>query len=215
VWLRRSNCGTKSRNLVRFAAWFAIVVLAASSGARAGEGAVVFSARIGDLMINSRYIAEGRGVDDVVELALPGALHDPPAALGVIPRAQTDPSTPLGAAQADFSAWKADDPDWILSNFAEPDRLDLMQFLLDPDMRAASRAGFERYDTTFVWGVVMHADYALVLMTHGQDEDRSRGLVATFAREAGAWRRTNALSADETLDLVWSAFRAGQMSTGQ
>lgn len=215
MWLRRFDRGTKPGTLACLAALLAVVSLSASGDLRAGEGEVVFSSRIGDLGINSRYIAEGRAVDEVVELILPGALHDPPAALGVTPRAQADASTPLGAAQADFSAWKADDPDWILSNFADLDRLDLMQFLLDPDMRAVSRAGFERYDTTFVWGVVMHADFALVLMTHGQGTDRSRGLVATFALEADAWKRTNALSADETLDLVWSAFRVGQMSTGR
>ncbi len=37
-------------------------------------------------------------------------------------------------------------------------------------------------------------------------------MTATFVEEAGAWKRTNALSTDETLDLVWSAFRLGEMT---
>ena len=37
-------------------------------------------------------------------------------------------------------------------------------------------------------------------------------MTATFVEEAGAWKRTNALSADETLDLVWSTFRLGEMT---
>ncbi|MCH8139666.1 MAG: hypothetical protein IH926_12100 [Proteobacteria bacterium] len=42
--------------------------------------------------------------------------------------------------------------------------------------------------------------------------ERARGLTATFVEEAGASKRTNALSADETLDLVWSAFPLGEVT---
>ena len=51
-----------------------------------------------------------------------------------------------------------------------------------------------------------------MLVTYGQDTGRARGLVTTLIEEAAGWKRTNALSADETLDLVWSAFRLGEIS---
>ncbi len=79
-------------------------------------------------------------------------------------------------------------------------------------MRAASKAAFAKQDSVFLWGVVRHEAYALVLVTYGQGAESARGLTATLVEEAGAWKRTNALSADETLDLVWSAFRVGEMT---
>ena len=60
--------------------------------------------------------------------------------------------------------------------------------------------------------MVRHEAYALVLLTYGQGAERARGLTATLVEEADGWKRTNALTADETLDLVWSAFRLGEMT---
>ena len=37
-------------------------------------------------------------------------------------------------------------------------------------------------------------------------------MTATLVREDGAWKRTNAPSADETMDFVWSAFRVGDIA---
>ncbi len=64
----------------------------------------------------------------------------------------------------------------------------------------------------YLWGVVRHEAYVLVLMTYGQGTEAARGLVATLIEEADGWKRTNALSSDETMDLVWSAFRLGGMT---
>ena len=88
----------------------------------------------------------------------------------------------------------------------------LAQFLADAEMRAGSKAGFATLDSVFLWGVVRHEDYALALITYGQVDDRSRGMAATLVQEDGAWKRTNVLSGDETLDFVWSAFRVGEMT---
>ena len=63
----------------------------------------------------------------------------------------------------------------------------------------------------FLWGVVRYRDYALALITYGQVDDRSRGMTAALVQEDGVWKRTNALSGDETMDMVWSAFRVGEM----
>ncbi len=79
-------------------------------------------------------------------------------------------------------------------------------------MRAASKAGFAEQDSVFLWGVVDHGGYTLVLITYGQGTARARGLTATLVEEADGWKRTNALSADETLDLVRAAFRLGEMT---
>ena len=188
----------------------AILGLGAAAPARAGE--VVFRAQVKNLGLQLPHLDRGMKLDDMIEVVLSGELFEPPRRLAVIARAQAERATPEAAVQSDFSAWKADDAEWILANFAAADQAALAEFLDDAEMRAASRAGFARYDSIFLWGAVRRGDYALVLVTYGQDAGRARGLVTTLIEEAAGWKRTNALSADETMDLVWSAYRLGEIS---
>lgn len=179
----------------------------------AGEtGEVVFRARVGDLGMSARHTQAGKSADDEVTVTLPGQIHQPPRELGLVDRDHASLRTPVDALQSDISAWKADDVDWIIGNFAVGDRAALKEFLADAEMRAANRQRFLSTTAIFVWATVRHGNYALVLFTHGQGEKRARGLVATFMTTGSGWRVTNALSADETLDLVWSTFRAGEMT---
>ncbi len=191
----------------------ALAILGLGTAAPAIAGEVVFRAQVKHLGLQLPHLDRGKKFEDAVEVVLTGELFDPPRRLGAVARAQADLSTPEAAARSDFSAWKADDAEWILANFAAADQAALAAFLDDAEMRAASKAGFAKQDSVFHWGVVDHGDYALVLITYGQVTSRARGLTATFVEEADGWKRTNALSADETLDLVWSAFRLGEMTT--
>ncbi len=79
-------------------------------------------------------------------------------------------------------------------------------------MRAASRAAFAKHDSVYLRGVVRHQAYALALITYGQGAARARGLVVTLVEEAGGWKRTNALSADATMGIVWTAFSVGELA---
>ncbi len=188
----------------------AVMALGAAPPVLAGE--VVFQAQVKNLGLQKRHLDSGKEFEDKVELVLPGELFEPPRELGAISRDQADRSTPEAAVRSDFSAWKADDVEWIKANFAAGEQAALTEFLDDAAMRAGSKAGFATLDSVFLWAVVRYQDYALALITYGQIDDRSRGMTAALIQEDGDWKRTNALSADETLDLVWAAFRVGQMA---
>ena len=188
----------------------AVMALGAARPALAGE--VAFHAQVKNLGLQKPHLDSGKNFEDRVELVLPGELFEPPRELGAVSRNQTDQSTPEGAVRSDFSAWRADDADWIKANFAAAEQAALAGFLADAEIRACSKAGFANFDSVFLWAVVRHEDYVLALITYGQVEDRSRGMTATLIREDGVWKRTNALSGDETLDMVWSAFRVGEIA---
>ncbi len=190
----------------------ALAVFALLAARPAPAGGILLRAKVENLGYQKPHLDRGNTFDDTVELVLPGDLFEPPRELGAIARGQADRSTPEGLVQSDFSAWRADDAEWIKANFAVGEQAALTEFLADDEIRASSKAGFATFDSVFLWGVVRHGDYALALITYGQIEDRARGMTAALIREDGAWKRTNALSADETLDFVWSAFRVGEMA---
>ncbi len=189
-----------------------LALLGLGTAAPAVAGEVAFHAQVKNLGFQKPHLDSGKNFEDTVELVLPGELFEPPREFGSISRDQVDQSTPEGAVRSDFSAWKADHAKWIKANFAAGEQAALTQFLADPEMRAGSKAGFATLDSVFLWGVVRHEDYALALITYGQVDDRSRGMAATLIQEDGAWKRTNVLSGDATLDLVWSAFRVGELT---
>ncbi len=154
----------------------------------------------------------GKKFDDIIEVVLAGELFEPPRQLRVTARAQAEWGTPEAAIRSDFSAWKADDTEWILANYSAADQAAPAEFLDGAEMRAASRTAFAKHDSVFLRGVVRHQAYALALITYGQGAARARGLVVTLVEEAGGWKRTNALSADATMDIVWTAFRVGELA---
>ncbi len=137
-------------------------------------GEVVFRAQVKHLGVQLPHLDRGKKFEDAVVVVLTGELFDRPRRLDAVERAQADLSTPEAAARSDFSAWKADDTEWILANFAAADQAALAAFLDDAEIRAASTTGFAKLDSVSVWGVVNHGDYALVLLTYGQGAARAR-----------------------------------------
>ena len=188
----------------------AAMTLGAAGSAPAGE--VAFHAQVKNLGFQKSHLDSGRSFEDTVELVLPGEVFEPPRELSPISRDQADLNTPEGAVRSDFSAWKADDVEWIKANFAADEQAALAQFLADDEIRAGSKAGFATLDSVYLWAVVRHESYTLALITYGQVEDRSRGMTAALIQEDGVWKRTNALSGDQTMDMVWAAFRVGEMA---
>lgn len=165
------------------------------------------------LSLITNQLDRGKKLEDPVEIVLPGTFTESPERLAAVDRAAADNSTPKAAVQSDLSAWRADDTEWIKSNFAAREQEALAKFLANEEIRKTSKTNFAKVEAVFLWGVVAHGDYRLALITYAQAEKREQGLVAAFIKEDGAWKRTNALSADETMDLVWTAFRgAGEIT---
>lgn len=156
------------------------------------------------------WLEEGKARADTVEVVLPGAWFEPPRVLGSTPKSEWRSGTPLEAVRSDFSAWKADDEDAIVAGFVPGERGDVAAFLARADMRAANRKVFDRHTELWVWGVARHGEHALVLFTY-DGAPRAGGMVSTFKSTAEGWKRTNALSAERTADVVWGAFTQGSV----
>jgi hypothetical protein len=188
-----------------------LLVLGLSLASQAASGQVlVFRARVEQLGMRTGWLNEGKALADTVEVVLPGEWFEPPRVLGPTPKTEWRYGTPIEAVQSDFSAWKADDADAIVEGFVAGERADVAAFLGDGDMRAANRKIFEGHAELRLWGVARQGAHALVLFTYDR-APRARGMVSTFKSTAEGWKRTNALSAERTADVVWGAFRQGSV----
>lgn len=172
-----------------------------------GEGELVFRAKVSTLGLQTSSLAQGKGPDDTAEVILPGRLYEPPLAVEKVSREQVDRSTPVKAAASDYSAFKADDAAWILENFVEEEQAQIKTMLDDEQMRQRNKRVFDGRQSMEIWAEAEHNGKALLFVRY--DGASERGAVLTFEQTQDGWKRTNALSADETFDVVFSAFRAG------
>ena len=178
----------------------------------AKEGEILFRVKVSDMGIQTGSLAQGKSPNDYVEVKLPGELYKPPKQVGAIERSQAKWDTPLDAAQSDFSAFKTDDDEWILENFLPEDREQIREFLGNSAMRERNNAAFADKDSREVHGKVEYQGYTILFIRESED---SNTMPLTFKNSPEGWKRTNALSADETLDVVFAVLMGnGEMIGG-
>ena len=171
------------------------------------SGELVFRSTVEKLYNNGNSLAEGKERDDVVEVTLPGRLFAPPIPLPTVTRETVDRTTLEGALASDVAAFRADDAEWILENFAPEDQDKITQQLEREDLRARNKAALGHIHSMEIWGMATYGEYGLVMYRY--DGDSTGGLVPSFTKVGEEWKRTNVLSSDEVFDVVLSAFRSG------
>jgi len=174
--------------------------------ASANEGAtqLVFEARVSDLAMSAIQIEKGKKPEDVLTVSLPGTLYDTPIKVIQAPKAQVDRSTPVKAAISDYFAYRANDADWIIHNWAPKEREQMKKMLAIPMIRERNKQMMDAKKSMEIWGEAHYKDYALVLVNYNGAKEQ--GLVLTFKKIDGEWLRTNALSSDESMDVVSISF---------
>lgn len=198
--------------------WIALVAAGAGLSAcseteRSDE--VLFSVAVTDLpaTINNK-LAQGHGLEDTLELRLRGEVFDPPHISEIVAHGTVDRSTALSASDADLWAFKTFNQAWIIETFAASDTAEIRDFLSDPNVRAGSRALYQRIERQDVFAVAEYqadsSDYRLVFLNHY--EEPRRGKANVYVLEHGEWKRTNRLSRDSTLWLALLAFRRGSVT---
>ena len=174
-----------------------------------GGGKLLFRVQIGDRGMKTDAISKDKTLTDYSQVTLPGALIKPPMKLAPVAKANAKFDTPVNAAAADFSAEKSDDADWIVSMFAPGDRTDVKAMLADKAMRERNRGIFAHKDARYVRGQANYKNYVLLFIVDGNLDNAPN--VLAFVKTPDGFRRTNALSADDTFDIVWSALRLGEV----
>jgi len=195
------------------AAGFIIALVSATTihafAQASGWGKLLFRVQIGDRGMKTDAISKGKTLSDYSEVTLPGALIKPPLKLPPVAKANAKFDTPVNAAAADFSAEKSDDADWIVSMFAPADRAGVKSMLADRAMRERNRGIFAHKDARYVSGQANYKNYVLLFIVDGNLDNAPN--VLAFVKTPDGFRRTNALSADDTFDIVWSALRLGEV----
>jgi hypothetical protein len=195
------------------AAAYAIAFVSATTGPAFaqsdGGGKLLFRVQIQNRAMQTDALEKGKTLTDYSEVTLPGALINPPVKLAPVTKANAKSDTPVATAAADFSAEKADDADWIVSMFAPGDQADVKSMLSDKKMRERNRGIFAHKAARYLRGHANYKEYVLLFIADGKPDNPPQ-VLALVKTPNGFWR-TNALSNDDTFDIVWAAMRLGEV----
>jgi hypothetical protein len=177
------------------------------SSSAASDKQIAFSVKISDLGLQNNSLARGKQPTEWIEVHLPGQLYDPAKRFGPVTRKAANWTTPIDAAIADFSAFKADDANWILHDFVTQEKDAVSYVLNDKVTREKNRTLFKDRAERYVTGEANYKDYVFVFV---RDTGQEHPSPLTFALTGNGYKRTNALSGDETFDVVFSPLRNGK-----
>lgn len=176
------------------------------------EPAIIFRAKASVLPPEAAMV-QGKSPDEIVETILPGRVYEPPIKVTPVKsRNDANWKTPEQASASDFSALRAADPEWLRENFASEDYPQIKRMVEDPNMRKLNQRTYLGYGEKAIVARAMYKEFALVFVRY--DRVAAEGTVEVYQKVKGNWKRTQALSRDETVTLVQSMFRQGDVAQG-
>jgi hypothetical protein len=156
-------------------------------------------------------VVQGRAPDEIVEIVLPGRVYDPPLKVGLVTtRYDADRRTPEDASASDFSAMRAGDSGWLRENYVAEEYPQIRALVDDPNIRRMNQGVFMRYGVKTIVARCVYKDVVLVFARY--DDAKPGGMVEVYTKVRDDWKRTNALAKDETVAVLQSAFRNGDVA---
>jgi hypothetical protein len=184
-----------------------IASLAVSCGLRPDR--VTFQAKVADLRKPGNSFATNKRPDDVVEIKLPGRMLEVPAVVKLVRRNEADWSTPESAVAAILSAQVAGDVPWILQSFVPAERNEALKQFGDPVAVERGRESYAAMGKFVITGQAEIRGFTVVFVRGEEEDGDSSVFLVSLSKTPSGWKQTNALTQDDTLDVVSSALHTG------
>jgi len=175
------------------------------------SGRLIFQAKVSDLLLGAGSLARNKAPNDTVRITLPGHRVLPPRAVPLIRRADAKWDSPEAVVESIRSANTAGDATWILENFAPGDQAEVSKLLGEPDVAKRNLDYYKTVSKSDVTALIEFRSYTILLVREETSGTAVRTVPMTFVKTPTGWKQTNALSKDETFDVVWAASRNGTM----
>jgi hypothetical protein len=184
-----------------------IAALAVSCGLRPDR--VTIEAKAADLRKAGNSFATNKRPDDVVEIKLPGRMLEVPAVVKLVRRNEADWSTPESAAASILSANVAGDVPWILQSFVPAERSEALKQFADPVAVERGRESYAAMGKFVITGQAEIRGFTVVFVRGEEEDGDSSVFMVSLSKTPSGWKQTNALTQDDTLDVVSSALHTG------
>lgn len=158
---------------------------------------------------SSNTLIKDKNQDDIIEILLPGKLYDPNIEITLVSKDAIDLSTPETAEKSFYSSNRNGDPEWIIENWVEEDQNSIQNSI--KEFLPQNTALFQSIEQSYITGRAKYNDYIMLFIKNTYSDAKESHIIHTYKKTAEGWKATNALSADETYDVVFAALRSGQI----
>jgi hypothetical protein len=172
---------------------------------------LTFQAKVSDLLLQTGSYARNKRPDDTVQVILPGHLVAPPRAVPLTQRADAKWTTPEFVVDSIRSASTAGIAAWIVENFAPADQAEVRKLLGNPAMAKQNQDYYRTLIKAEITASVALRGYTVLVVREESSGAAVRVVPVTLVKTPAGWKQTNALSKDETFDVLWAAVRSGTM----
>lgn len=177
-------------------------------------GEITFRAKKSSLWLKTSKLAEGKDINDFVEIKLPGELFSPGKEIKDITKEEMDRSTVEGAVISAFSANKTGDVNWIVGNFVQDEQKKARFFFKDKEVLKDSQADANQIKSKSITGTVKYLGFTIVFVEQDYGDDKKITEAITLNKEGAEYKITNTLTDDETYDVVFAAISNGEVIPG-
>lgn len=177
-------------------------------------GDITFRAKKSSLWLKTSKLAEGKNINDFVEIVLPGELFSPGKEIKETPKEEMNRTTIQGAVSSAFSANKSGDINWIVGNFVEEEQKKARFFFKDKNVLKDSQADAEQIKSKSITGIVNYLGFVIVFVEQDYGDDKKITEAITLKKEGEEYKITNTLTDDETYDVVFAAISNGEVVPG-
>lgn len=175
------------------------------------ENLLTFRVKKRYLWVKNSSLAKGKSDDDFIEVALPGELYNHPKKILTINKKEADKSTLEGIVVSFFSAHKAGDLKWITSNFVSDEQKKIKTLFKNQTVLRDSQKDFQNIKTIYLTGEAGYKDYVILFVKEIYQTGKRVTEAITCKQFQDSWRITNALTNDETYDVVFAALSNGDI----
>ncbi len=172
---------------------------------------IIFNVKVGNLALQARQIANGLTFNDTISTTLSGILYNQPKIVQNINKELVDRSTPESTMASIFSANKIGDADWIAENFIENEQAATTELISKEGLLERNTKLFNDIQNTEIAGYVNYNQYVILLIRYNKNDGTTLSQVIPLKKSGEEWKASNALTSDETFDIISSAWRSGEV----
>ncbi len=174
-------------------------------------GELTFRAKKSSLWIMDSKLAEGKKLNDFIEVNIPGELYAPYREIKDISKSEVDRKTIESAISSIFSANKNGDLDWIVGNFIEEEQKKARFFFQDKNVLKDSQDDAKNIIAKHIVGRVDYNNHVIIFVEQNYGNNKKITEAITLKNVKGEYKLTNALAEDETYDLIFAAISNGEV----
>ena len=180
-------------------------------GLKNSSGKLTFRAKQSELWFK-HSATNDKKQEETAEVTLTGRFYTPPKKVSTISKKEVDRSTPEGLIDSHFSASKKGDLKWIVDNFIDEEQSKVKSVFENKKILKEGQLSAKKIEAEYLTGEADYKEHTLLFI----EQQYGMGVKVTEAvackKTEDGWKLTNALSADETFDIVFAALSSGRVT---